>query len=271
MSELDFKEDHFSSKSAVGGTAHRWNSTQNTYGLTNEVKLGGSPLRVRVRDVHFIWNLFDGYDWQRTRDTISKAVKDVEARATERRARTGRRVSRDFEEEEDSVIGDFLFNSIYIGIPANRDPRELSGDINRGLDDLTSEAESYATTVTAGSPSRQGHERRAKSKKLRLQRSKQHKMTFELGGVSADLVVFPPDSGETQSSLDVRIGDLEIFDHVPTSTWKKFATYMYDAGEKETGTSMVHLEILSVKPIPDLAASELIVKVSQLIPQSISY
>jgi len=171
-------------------------------------------------------------------------------------------MSHDFEEEEESVIGDFLFNSIYIGIPANRDPRELSHDINRGLDDLTSEAESYATTITTGSPSRQGQPARPRGKKLKLQRSKQHKMTFELEGISADLVVFPPDSGETQSSLDVRVDNLEIFDHVPTSTWKKFATYMFDAGEKETGTSMVHLEILSVKPIPELAASELILKVS---------
>jgi autophagy-related protein 2 len=87
-------------------------------------------------------------------------------------------------------------------------------------------------------------------------------MTFELKGVCADLVLFPPDSEETQSSLDVRIKDLEIYDHVPTSTWKKFATYMHEAGEKESGTSMVHLEILTVKPIPELAASEIVLKVS---------
>jgi autophagy-related protein 2 len=86
-------------------------------------------------------------------------------------------------------------------------------------------------------------------------------MAFELQGISADVVVFPPDSGETQSSIDIRVQDLEIFDHVPTSTWKKFATYMHDAGERESGTSMVHLEILNVKPVPNLAASEMILKV----------
>lgn len=264
LTELDFQEDHFAKKSAVGGTAHRWDSTQNTYGHTNDPKLQRSPLRVRVRDVHFIWNLFDGYDWQRTRDTISKAVKDVETKATERRAR-GSRLSPSAEDEEESVIGDFLFNSIYIGIPANKDPRELHREINHDIDDLTSETGSYATSTTVtGASSRQGRSSSTREKKLRLHRSKHHKMTFELKGVCADLVLFPPGSEETQSSLDVRVRDLEIYDHVPTSTWKKFATYMHEAGEKESGTSMIHLEILTVKPVPELAASEIVLKATVL-------
>ncbi|KAJ5544618.1 hypothetical protein N7535_006988 [Penicillium sp. DV-2018c] len=262
--ELNFQEDHFAKKSPVGGTAHRWDSTQNTYGLTDDSKLEHSPLRVHIRDVHFIWNLFDGYDWQRTRDTISKAVKEVETKATERRAR-GSRVSPSADDEEESVIGDFLFNSIYIGIPANKDPRELHREINHDIDDLTSETGSYATSTTVtGAGSRQSRPTSKREKKLRLHRSKHHKMTFELKGVSADFIVFPPGLEETQSSLDVRVKDLEIYDHVPTSTWKKFATYMREAGEKESGTSMVHLEILTVKPVPELAASELILKATVL-------
>ena len=90
---------------------------------------------------------------------------------------------------------------------------------------------------------------------------KHHKLTFELRGVCADAVVFPPGLGETESSLDIRVQDLEIFDHVPTSTWKKFATYMHDAGEREIGKSMIHIEILNVKPVPNLAASEIVLKV----------
>ncbi|KAL2869838.1 putative autophagy regulatory protein Atg2 [Aspergillus lucknowensis] len=262
VSELEFQDDHFTQQSSVGGTAHRWDSTQNTYGLSDDSKLQKSPLRLRVRDAHVIWNLFDGYDWQRTRDTISKAVKDVEKKASDRRVRVGSRASPGFEEEE-AVIGDCLFNSIYIGIPANRDPGELRGDINRNIDDVVSETGSYATTSTVTtvrpnqSPGRRG-------KKLRLSRSKYHKMTFELKGICADLVIFPPDSGETQNSLDIRVAELEIFDHVPTSTWKKFATYMREAGEKESGTSMVHLEILTVQPVPELAASEIVLKATIL-------
>lgn len=263
-SMLDFRENHFGDNSTVGGTAHRWDTKQNTYGLTNELKISGSPLRLRVRDVHIIWNLFDGYDWQHTRDIIDKAVVKVETKAAERFLRPTRGKSREAEEEEESVIGDFLFNSIYIGIPTNHDPKELARQVNRNLDDLASESESQATFSTSNSPNRQNQIPRSRTKRLRLNRSKYHKMTFELKGVSADIIVYPPDMEETQSSIDIRVHDLEIFDHVPTSTWKKFATYMHDAGERESGTSMVHLEILNVKPVANLAASELILKVNRL-------
>ena len=262
---LEFQEDHFGSGSIVEGTAHRWNSAKNTYDRSNVYKIKKSPLKVGVRDVHIIWNLFDGYDWQHTRDTITKAVQDVESRAIEKRARNERRPAfeQDIEDEE-TVIGDFLFNSIYIGIPANRDPRELAAAINQELNDNATETESIATTSLSSSPSRQGGSRRPKTKKLRLNRSKHHKITFELKGVSVDLVAFPPGSGETQSSVDIRVHDFEIFDHVPTSTWRKFATYMQDAGERETGTSMIHIEILNVKPVPELAASEIVLKATVL-------
>lgn len=263
--ELEFQEDHFGTGSILEGTAHQWNSAKNTYDRSNVFKVRKSPLKVCIRDVHIIWNLFDGYDWQQTRDTISKAVQDVESKAIEKRARNERRPTFDQDiDDEETVIGDFLFNSIYIGIPANRDPRELAAAINQELNDNATETESIATTSLSASPSRQGSGRRSTSKKLRLNRSKHHKITFELRGVSVDLVAFPPGSGETQSSVDIRIRDFEIFDHVPTSTWRKFATYMQEAGERETGTSMIHIEILNVKPVADLAASEIVLKATVL-------
>ena len=262
---FEFQDDYFGTGSIVDGTAHRWNSAKNTYDTSNAYKVKKSPLKVAIRDVHIIWNLFDGYDWQHTRDTITKAVQDVESKAIEKRARNERWPAFDQDiDDEETVIGDFLFNSIYIGIPANRDPRELAAAINQGLNDDATETESIATTSLSSSPSRAGGMRRPKTKRLRLNRSKHHKITFELKGVSVDLVTFPPGTGETQSSVDIRVHDFEIFDHVPTSTWRKFATYMQDAGVRETGTSMIHIEILNVKPIPELAASEIVLKATVL-------
>ncbi|KAF7874235.1 hypothetical protein EAF04_002907 [Stromatinia cepivora] len=261
---LSFHEDHFGTGSVLEGSAHRWNSAKNTYDTSNESKVKKSPLKVCVRDVHIIWNLFDGYDWQATRDTISKAVQDVESKAIEKRARNERRPAfeQDIDDDEDTEIGDFLFNSIWVGIPNNRDPRELAAAINQELNDNATETESIATTSYTVTPSKQGSGR--KPKRLRLNRSKHHKITFELRGVCVDLVAFPPFSGETQSSIDVRVHDLEVFDHVPTSTWRKFATYMQDAGERERGSNMVHIEILNVKPVSYLAASEIVLKVTIL-------
>lgn len=263
--ELTIHENYFGSGSAIQGTAHRWNSAKNAYDEANDENVQRSPLAVRVRDVHFIWNLFDGYDWNRTREVISKAVQNIETTAIERQSRHDRgHTSADMDiVEEETVIGDFLFNSIYIGIPANRDPTELARAINQELNDAATETESIATTAMTATPSRQGFAHRAK-KKLKLNRSKRHKITFELKGINVDLVAFPAGSGETQSSVDVRIKDLDVFDHVPTSTWKKFATYDQDAGEREMGSSMVHLEILNVKPQPELAVSEIVLKATVL-------
>ncbi|KAL9103202.1 MAG: hypothetical protein Q9163_001729 [Psora crenata] len=255
---LDFCDDYFGAEPAVGEAALKWDKP------SESVPAPSRPLKIHIRDFHIIWNLFDGYDWQHTRDKISQAVADVQSKAAAQRLlRKEKRKSLDSQDHDEDVIGDFLFNSIYIGIPANRDPLDLASQVNRNIDDIDSETGSYATSISSRPPSRQGQDSRHRGKKLRLKRSKHHKMTFELKGIAADLVVFPP-GRETQHSIDIRIQDMEIFDHVPTSTWKKFVTYMHDAGEKESGTSMVHIEIMTVKPVPDLAASEIILKVTVL-------
>ncbi|KAL9635616.1 MAG: hypothetical protein Q9204_002566 [Flavoplaca sp. TL-2023a] len=261
---LEFREDHFGGSTSIRGNAHGWNTRHVGFDLGNEQVIQENPIRVRVRDVHVIWNLFDGYDWQYTRDTIGKAIVDVETKALERLSKREKWKAQEVEDDEESVIGDFLFNSIYIGIPANRDPRSLSRQVHQNVNDIGSETDSSAPSTMTSSPSHQGFPSSSRNKKMRLARSKHHKMTFELKGISADMLVFPPGSGETQSSIDIRVQDLDVFDHVPTSTWKKFATYMYDAGERESGTSMIHLEVLNVRPVPDLAASEMILKATIL-------
>lgn len=260
-SEIEVHENFFAVDSSVAGTAHRWDSARNKYDELHEAKVRKSPLKVRVRDVHVIWNLFDGYDWQQTRDAITKTVEEVENQAFERRRRSGRRSLEEPDFDDEDVIGDCLFNSIYVSIPANHDPRELVGGINLQLDETESIATTTATQATTGPGTGRF---RSRAKKLRLGRSRRHKITFELSGVNVDLVKFPPGSGETDTSIDVRVNNLDVFDHVPTSTWKKFITYNQDAGERELGTSMVHLELLLVKPIADLAASEFVLKATVL-------
>jgi len=262
---IDFRTGHFRNETSVGGTAHRWDSSKNTYGMGSETSAQQSPLKVRVRDVHIIWNLFDGYDWQNTRDVITQAVRNVEDKAFAKQRRRESHRSPGPDEDDESVIGDVLFNSIYISIPTNRDPRELTSAINLELGDAASETGSYATSTTiTAATSKRSSGPRYKPKKLRLSRSKQHKMTFEFEGLAADFLAFPPGSSEIQSSVDIRVTKLDVFDHVPTSTWKKFATYMHESGEREVGTDQVHIELLNVKPVPELAASEMVLKITVL-------
>ena len=262
---LDLREDHFGAGPAVKANTLKEKIGKGIHDLSTHERMRKSPLRARIRGFHVIWNLFDGYDWQNTRDTISHAVADVQHKAALRNSRKDKRKSQGSQDQHEDVIGDFLFNSIYIGIPANRDPTELARQVNRNIDDLDSDTGSYATSTSSSSPSRQGQSPHQKGKRLRLKRSKHHKMTFELKGVAADVLVLHPESSVIKSSIDIRIQDLEVFDHVPSSTWKKFVTYMHDAGERESGSSMLRIEITNVKPVPDLSASETLLKVCPLI------
>ncbi|CAI6266894.1 unnamed protein product [Periconia digitata] len=261
--DFDFDEDYFKgSGSEVKGKARKWDSTKNRYHLSNEYKVADAPLKVRIRDVNVIWNLYDGYDWPATRSVIAQAVEDVEARAEERRRRHPEE-----EEEDDFVEEDFLFNSVWIGVPVKDDTGGLARQINREIDDQVSETGSYAASTATRSTNATIRPRSAtKSTKgrLKLQRSRHKKIAIELMSVAVDLVVFPPDSGETLSSVDVRVQDFEIFDHVPKSAWRKFLTCTIERSQREINRPMINLELLTVKPTEDLAASDLVIKVSVL-------
>jgi autophagy-related protein 2 len=261
---LVIHDDFYNRNAAEEHTAKIWNSNKNTYDRAPAHMVKRSPLKVSVKDVHVIWNLFDGYDWIHTRNVINKAVHDLEHKAFDRQAGLANGQVHVDEFEDEDKIDDFLFNSIYIGIPANRDPQELARAINEGLADNMTETESVATTAVTATSSRTVRRGYPKSQRLKLRRSKRHKITFELRGVNVDMVAFPAGTGETQSSIDVRVENLDIFDHVPTSTWKKFATYDQDQGEREMGTSMVHLELLTVQPIAELKASEIVLRATVL-------
>lgn len=256
---FDFSDNYFRESDAEQtGKAKKWDSTKNQYHLSNEFKVPDAPLKVRVRDVNIIWNLYDGYDWPRTRSIISQAVDDVESRAEERR-----RNARDDDEDDDFVEEDFLFNSVWIGVPVKDEKGALARRINHDIDDLASETGSYATstnTRSTGATARPKSSHKSR-RRLKLERSKHKKIAFSLMGVAVDLIVFPPNSGETINSIDVRVQDLEVFDHVPTSTWKKFVTCAIEPSARELKRPMINLQLLTVKPVTDLAASELVIKV----------
>ncbi|KAI5356643.1 putative vacuolar protein sorting-associated protein [Septoria linicola] len=225
------------------------------------------PFHLRLRDFNFIWHLHDGYDWQRTRDGIVDAVEQVEQRAEERKAR--RRRSRQDPEDEESVIGDFLFNSIYIGVPADLDTQDIRRQINRGIDQDISETESIPVSgisrPTTYSASGQPRHRQSQRRRLKIGRSRSHKIAFELKSVSADVSVFPPGSDGVVSSVDLRVKDFEIFDKVPTSTWRKFLTHLdNDPASREMSKPMFHIQLDNVKTLESHSASEIVLHVTVL-------
>ncbi|KAK9460881.1 uncharacterized protein V1516DRAFT_313793 [Lipomyces oligophaga] len=251
VSDIQMLENHFAGRSLV----------------ENPLVHGKEKsLNLKVRNVHFIWQLYDGYDWHSTQKTISKAVKHVEGRAWDAIRHRGHGHGHGDKDEDEAIIGDILFNSIYIGIPSGRDPRELYSAINQEIDDesdtlsVVSQSTTYSSTSTARPARTKSHGIR---NKLRLTRSKKHKIQIELRGVSVDLARFTENS-VVANSIDFRVREFDIFDNIPTSSWKKFATAMYPPELREEGGSMLRLELLSVRPDPSLETSELVLKFSAM-------
>ena len=258
-----------------------------------------SIIKLKLRNTRVVWNLHDGYDWPRTRDVIAQAVEKVEKKAAETLAARARRKTPhptrmvtlpevlygedpyafDEEEEEDfndddSEIGDVLFNSIYVGVPRGQDPRSLAKNINFDLD-AQSETTSQVSTI-ASSPLRSSRgaspsgfpidRSRRSTKTLRLKRSKLQKVQINLRNLGLDfkLLPEPTEPGQTElSTLKLKVGDLEILDYVPTSSWNKFVTYWHGGKKRrrETSSAMINLDVITVKPVHTLSASELVVKV----------
>ena len=159
-----------------------------------------------------------------------------------------------------------MFNSVYITVPNNlMETPDIRRGINRQIDDLVSESESVPGSgmsrpthySSGGRPIHTPNRRR-----LKLERSRYHKISFEVKGASVDMDVFPPDSGELQSSVDVRLKQFEIFDNVPTSTWKKFLTRQHTAGTQELARPMVHIQLLSQKTVQERDATDLMIHVA---------
>jgi autophagy-related protein 2 len=264
-----------------------------------------SILKLRLRNTRVVWNLHDGYDWPRTRDTIAIAVQKVEQKAAEALAAKARRKlpqptrtvtlpevlygedpyafdeDEDDDFDDDSEIGDILFNSIYVGVRRGQDPHSLARNINRDLDAQSDATSQISTTPSSPIRSSRGaspgfgsnnalERTRRPARSLRLKRSRMQKVQINLRalGVDFDLLAEPEKPGQSViSNLRLKVGDLEILDNVPTSHWNKFVTYWRggDKRKRETASAMVDLEVVNVKPVHSLTASELVVKVFLII------
>jgi autophagy-related protein 2 len=212
--------------------------------------------------------MHDGYDWSNTRDKISEMVYKKEAVAQVRTRHTHDDDDDDFPILEEP---DHLFNSVWLDIPRN--PGDLINAINTraGMDDISET--SYATTTVESTAARSTRSRSStfqgrdtRKTKLKLKRSRAQRVQIELKGVNAHFWLLPPDTDEVQLSLDVTVRDLEIFDNLDTSSWKKFVTYCREAGPRQMGSDMVRVEFMTVKPVASLSATELVLKVLPSIP-----
>lgn len=237
-----------------------------------------TTFRLRVRDCDVSLLLHDGFDWHHTRKSIEDEIKVVRRRLEKIRQLLASGQTPDESIEQASTT---LFNSIYIGAPQFPVDTDASGYLGAlGDDDLldlgTAETGSLASSfqsvrgrgdgASPSSAAASAAARTAKSKKRKLTRSKHARIEINLARIAVAVSQHPIGS-ELASSTEFSARDLEVLDHIKTSTWKKFLTEMRADSKgnvREAGSQMVTIELKTVRPIPDQPIEEGRLRVSSL-------
>jgi autophagy-related protein 2 len=166
-----------------------------------------------------------------------------------------------------------LFNSIYVGLEDNMeglDTGALIAAIDQELEDEYEVASqsSWQTLVPASSvkPAEAIETAGSRSKRRSLKRSRNASIEFRLTGLAVSFDQYRP-TEPFASRLLCTVQDMQILDHIKTSTWKMFLTELRKDLRgivRETGSNMVRLELRNVRPIPDNASEESRLRVSIL-------
>lgn len=220
-------------------------------------------IHIRVLDASLKIFLHDGYDWPRTR----KAIED-EVRAVRRRLERIRQLLASGQKADESIenaTSSVLFNSIYIGLEqkgemglstmgmGKMDEKALMAAIDEELDGMETESGSSWQTLPAGvgagpSAVHQAH-KKTRLKGKRLVRSKKAQIEITLSGIKTDVDLYPTEES-TSSRVHFTAKEMEILDHIKTSTWKKFLTEMKADNRgniRETDADMLRIELVGVR------------------------
>lgn len=154
-----------------------------------------------------------------------------------------------------------LFNSVYIGLDQDVDelePGAFIAAIDDELDDdIDNESQSSWQSLrppAAGKP----RVRTPRVHGKRLTRSKGPSIEFKLSGVNAEVDQYRPGEPFVSRTL-ATVRDLEILDHIKTSTWQKFLTELRSDSRgnvRETDSNMVRVELRTVRPVPNNPSEE---------------
>ncbi|KAG6866970.1 hypothetical protein C0991_003886 [Blastosporella zonata] len=221
-------------------------------------EIGETTFQLRVKNGDITLFLYDGYDWSKTRKTIEEEVKEMRRRLAKIRQLVANGQVQDPSAED---TGALLYNSIYIGLDHDVDGLEpgaiiaaIDEELKEDIETATQSSWQSLKPPASGKPQTQSLRVHGK----RLTRSRGPSMEFRLVGLDATVDNYLPNATMLSRTL-VKVRDLEILDHIKTSTWKKFLTELRADSRgnvRETDSNMVRIELLSVRPVPDLPAKE---------------
>ncbi|TFK29985.1 hypothetical protein FA15DRAFT_663305 [Coprinopsis marcescibilis] len=220
--------------------------------------LNNEKIRVRIHNCDVYLLLYDGYDWPRTRKIIEDEVKEMRKRLAKIRQLVASGQSQEPVDEDTSAL---LFNSVYIGLDQDlnsAEPEAFIAAIDEELkDDIeTGTQSSWQSLKHPGSAQPKAPSVKVHGKKLT--RSKGPSMEFCLSDLNAEFNQYGEDSVIVSRTF-LTVKDLEILDHIKTSTWKKFLTALRSDSKgniRETGANMVRIELHNVRPSPGQDSQE---------------
>lgn len=227
-------------------------------------------MKVRIRGGNVTLFLYEGYDWARTRKVIEEEAKEMRRRLAKIRQLVANGQVQELDMEETNAV---LFNSVYIGIDQDLDMTEPGALLEAIDEELKEDVEtttqsSWQSLRPAEAPMAGGGKPRARAPRVhgkKLTRSKGPSMEFKLMGLNIDMDQFFP--GEILvSKTFVTVRDVEILDHIKTSTWKKFLTALRSDSKgniRETDSDMVKIELRGVRPAPGHSSEESRLRVSR--------
>jgi len=214
--------------------------------------------RVVVREGDITLFLYEGYDWATTRKVIQDEIKKMKQRLTRIKQLVASGQTYDPGIDPTNAL---LFNSIHVGLDQDVDemaPEALIAAIDEqlGEDNDTVSVSSWQSLqpTSSGRP----NVPRPRLHGRRLTRSRHPSIEFHLSGVFTETVQFAPND-EIVSRTFATVKDVEILDHVKTSTWRKFLTALRSDSRgniRETGSDMVRIELRGVHPVPGKALEE---------------
>lgn len=220
--------------------------------------------RLRIHQADVTLFLYEGYDWASTRQTIEHEIKEMKRRLAKIKQLVASGQTYDPNVDEASTL---LFNSVYVGL--EQDLNEMGPDaLIEAIDEELKDDLETASQSSWQSLKPQTHEQSApRSLRIhghRLTRARGPSIEFRLFGLNAEVDQHAPDD-DTVSRVLATIRDVEILDHVKTSTWRKFLSALRSDSHgnvRETDSNMVRVELRTVRPVPSNPSEEARLRVS---------
>lgn len=226
-------------------------------------RYGETSFRLRVQNCNLQLLLYDGYDWNRTRKVIQEEIKQVKRRLAKIRQLLASGQTYDPSAEE---VNTLLFNSVYVGLDQDVEDLEpaaliaaIDEELNDDMDAATESSWQSFKPKVAKTPERRNVTMRAR----KLERSRGPSIEFSLQDLNAEFDLYQP-GNQLASRLLFTIKELEILDHIKSSTWSKFLTNLRSDSRgnvREAESNMVRVELRSLLPFPGHADQEARLKV----------